>query len=220
MHLSFEITNFDKSITLEQGIDNRARKQVVKVTSLIYWVGYYNILRGDKMRIRDADDSITEYLLEPGLYNFQQLKEAMNLLTDSITMDLNRTAGRIKITAAEGKTLKLSENLATLLNIDPSWLSGEIFGKIDLQPFKAIYLHCDQVSASENVFNGKPSTILEIIPVGDKAFGSSVHIELINASRKTLIPGIINEFKFSIQDSAGNSINNHSLPFILTLEVN
>ena len=220
MALSFEIKDFDTPIVLEQPIDNRTHQRFIKVTSVIYWVGYYNVPKGEKIKIR-TNELVTDFPLEPGLYNFQQLKDAVNASTGSVTMDLNRKTGRVKISVVEGQQLKLSGNLAGLLNMDLGWLSGENMGRIDFQPFKAIYLHCDQISASDNFFNGKPSNLLEIIPVGDKPFGSSVHFDFSNKVNrgKHLIPGVISEFKFSIKDSTGRLINNHGLPFILTLEM-
>ena len=49
---------------------------------------------------------------------------------------------------------------------------GTYHGNFDFQTFKIIYIHCDQISTCGNVYNGKPSAILNILPVPDKIVGS------------------------------------------------
>ena len=74
----------------------------------------------------------------------------------------------------ERNTIKLPPELANLLGLPSGLLDmGTYVGRIDLQYLKSIYIHCDQISTSENIYNGRPFTILNVLPIRDKAFGEN-----------------------------------------------
>ena len=89
----------------------------------------------------------------------------------------------------------------------------------DLQPLKIMYIHCDQISTSENLYNGKPCTILNVLPMRDNKFGESVWIEYANPLQNNLTTSTFNELSFQIKDSSGKDIDNHNMPVILTFEI-
>ena len=90
--------------------------------------------------------------------------------------------------------------------------------EINVQPYKALYLHCNQISTTNNLFNGKPSTILGVIPIAmDGKYGSSIFREY-EKIEKPLECNTINEFQFSLKDYKGNIINNHNLPIIISIQ--
>ena len=72
-------------------------------------------------------------------------------------------------------------------------------GKIDLQSFK-IYIHCDEISTTKKFYNGRPGTILNVLPIRDKAFGENVWTEYASPLRTNLATGTFNELSFKIKD--------------------
>ena len=80
-----------------------------------------------------------------------------------------------------------------------------------------IYIHCDQTSTSENLYNGKPSTFLNVFPIRNKMVGKNEWIEYSSPLRKNLIAGTLNELSFKIKDSDGKAMNNHGLPIIISI---
>ena len=71
-----------------------------------------------------------------------------------------------------------------------------------------IYFHCDQISTSEIVYNGRPCTILNVLHVRDKAFGENVWTEYASPLRKNRATGTFNELSFKIKDSTGKDVDN------------
>ena len=56
--------------------------------------------------------------------------------------------------------IELPNELITSLKLPRRWFGdGEYSGDISFQPFNAVHLHCDQISTTDNVFNGRPSTL-------------------------------------------------------------
>ena len=62
---------------------------------------------------------------------------------------------RVILRSCSKKKMKLPPELADLLGLSSGLLGmGTYVGKIDLQSLKVIYIHCDQISTSENFYNG------------------------------------------------------------------
>ena len=94
-----------------------------------------------------------------------------------------------------------------------------VVGKVDFQPFKAIYLHCHQISSTGNFFNGKPTRLLNVIPLAENCYGTNTNIQYTAEVKKHLERTIINSLSFSILDSKGKRINNRGMPIIFTVEI-
>ena len=82
-----------------------------------------------------------------------------------------------------------------------------------------ICIHCDQISTSENLYNGRPCTILNVVPILDQMFGKNDWIEYSSPLQKNLATGTFDELTFKIKDSDGIDIDNHGLPIIMTIEI-
>ena len=112
--------------------------------------------------------------------------------------------------------IKLPNEFITLFKLPRGWFGdGEYSGDISLQPFNAVHLHCDQISTTDHLFNGRPSTLT--IPVSDKSYGESAYVEYPNPSAKNLVASVISELTFKIQDSEGKAIDNRGFPVILSI---
>lgn len=223
MHLTFEVKTFNVPIPIENCIiDNRGGKLTICLKSVSFWIGYYNISKGERIKWRNEgeNEQETEIIVEPGLYNLHEIKSIITTPLSWLSISFSKNNGKIQFDIPEGKEIKLSEDIAELLSLPRGWIGpGTVNGKVDLQHFKAIYLHCHQISTTDNLFNGKPSTILDVIPLADNCFGSNTNIQYTAEIRKPLEHTIINELQFSIQDSKGRKINNRGLPVIFTLEI-
>ena len=221
MNHTYEIKNFEKSFDLgNDTIDNRAGNLKMTLKSAIFWIGYLNISNYEKNQYRVGSDE-SEFFIATGLYDVDQLVHLITSTLSWVSIKVNKYNGKFKLQVPENNAIKFSEDIARLFSLNTDWLSaGSHIGKVDMQPFKAIYLHCDQISSTNNIFNGKPSKMLGVIPLGnDPYYGSSIHTEWSTKIEKSLENGIINEMKFRIKDADGNDINNEGLPLIITLEI-
>ena len=117
---------------------------------------------------------------------------------------------------------KLSKNGMRVYTLSDrrSKIKLRVYTASEAKGLKIIYIHCDQISTSENCYNGTPSTVLNVLPIRDKMFGKNDWIEYSSPLQKNLTTGTLNELNFKIKDSDGKDIDNHGLPIIMTIEIN
>ena len=220
---TFEIKDFNEPIDLgNHTIDNSNGNLTVCLKNVSFWIGYYNIRKGERIKWRNTVDMTheTDFVVEPGLYNIDEIKKKISTPLTWLYIGFYRNNGKIKMEIPEGKQIKLSGDIADALSLPYVWFGpGEFVSKVNFQPFKAIYLHCHQISSTGNFFNGKPSTLLNVIPLAENCFGTNTNIQYAAEIKKPLEKTIINSLSFSILDSKGKRINNHGLPIIFTIEI-
>ena len=145
-----------------------------------------------------------------------------------LEMNINIKNGKFTLVLKkERNKIKSSSDLADLLGLPKDLLTiGTYHGNCDFQTFK-IYVYfiyiCIFIAIkfrlAQHFYNGKPSTILNILPVRDNIFGTSVWIEYTNSLGKNLTTSTFNELSFKIKDSSGKDIDNHNMPVVLTFEI-
>ena len=210
MYHTIEIKDFTKPVQLENNtFDNRSGN---------LYAGYYNVRKKAKIlkrRISEGVDPIDNFhFIEPGLYNIRQIIDIIALNNAPwLEMSIDEKSGEFSLHIKHKKyKLQFSSELAKLLGLPSDLLSlGMHNGHFDLQPFKIIYIHCDQISTSENIYNGNPCSILNVLPVRDKTFGESTWIEYSNPLRKNLTTSTFNKLSFKMKDLSGKYIDNHNL---------
>ena len=111
-----------------------------------------------KRRISEGVDPIDNFqFIEPGHYNIRQITDIIALNNGPwLKMSIGEQSGEFSLHIKHKKyKLKFSSELPNLLELPSDLLSLGIHnGHFDLQPFKVIYIHCDQMSTSENFYNG------------------------------------------------------------------
>ena len=231
MYLTFEINDFTKPVELENlVIDNRSGIKTIGVRSVAMWVGYYNVVMPQRVLMRThgrSDDDIS-VRIPPGLYSADELLETIKGDSEWLDLAVDRKSGRLTATITqEDKKVKFTEGLKQLLIFDrvSEWISaGVTRGRIDMQPVKCLYLHCDQINRNETLFaakkNARNSTVLEVIPIADKSWGGSTFYQYASPVEKKLEADVISHLKFSEKNSRGEDVDNHKLPIILNLVVN
>ena len=155
-----------------------------------------------------------------GLYSFGMLSEHLSDNITGLSLDVNKATGYVGIVVPQGTEVNFGDNLRHLLGLDDEgWLTaGKYIGDrpVDFMPQKALYIHLDQLSTTNNVMDGAPSTLLGIVPIGLDTFGTST---FSNPEFKQLKSGAISELTVHILDRKGTIVNNHNLPVVATLEI-
>jgi hypothetical protein len=138
-------------------------------------------------------------------------------------LKVNTVNGVIKMLVPPGYQYKLSTGLLSVLGLDDEgWLdSGTYVGDrpVEFSYPKALHIHLDQLSTTNNLVNGAPSTLLGIIPMSHNGFGEVNTKYYNNPELRPLQCGTIHELKLRITDTYGRSIDNHGLPFTVVLEL-
>lgn len=209
------ISNINNIINLSEGIDNRNGNKQIGLKSITYNLGWYNVL---DEQIRKVEERKTIKITD-GYYGFQKLKDEFQKA--NITIEVNETNGFASLTTPTD--LKISKGLKQMLGFRHKQIfeanQTHIGNKpIDFAIHKSLYLHLEQVSTSHNYFDGKPSTLLTVIPVENKEFGDVITVRFENPEYKCLVNDVITEFKLEIRDENNNKINN-KLPVVCILEL-
>lgn len=202
------ISNIDKTINLQQYIDNREGNKRIGLKSITYGIGWYNVIN---QRINDK--------IEDGYYSFQQISDLFE--EQGITLTVNETNGIASMISPN--EIRMSKDLKNMLGFD---IKGKISPNethtgtksIDFAIYKMLYIHLNQLNTSYNYFNGSPSTILASIPIVNKEFGDIVTTKIELPEYKCLSNGTISELKLEIRDENNKKIINH-FPTSCVLEI-
>lgn len=209
------ISNINKTINLQQYIDNKYGIKRIGLKSFTYTIGWYNLI--DEYIQKETDRSIR---LASGLYGFQQIADIFQ--SNDITLSVNETNGIVLLTSPVD--LKISKGLKEMLGLGNKrrlnanqTYEGEI--PLNFAPYKQLYVHLEQINSAYNFFDGAPSNILGVVSVENKSFGDIVHTHFSNPEYKQLAHGDISELSISVCDENGQKINNNGLPINCVLEI-
>ena len=213
------ISDINKTIHLQQYIDNKCGTKKIGLKSFTYTIGWYNLV--DDYIQKETDRPSTKGIrLTPGLYSYQQVSEKFQELDISLTV--HETNGIVFLVSPTD--LRISKGLKTMLGLGNKrrikanqTYEGDV--PIDFAPYKQLYVHLEQINSFNNFFNGAPSTILGVVSVEDGSFGDIVHTHFSNPEYKQLSHGDISELSISVCDENGEKINNHGLPISCVLEI-
>lgn len=198
------ISNIDKTINLQQYIDNRDGCKRVGLKSLTYTLGWYNL---EYATVQVVNGQL--YKVPSGYYSFDQLSEWLE--SARITLHVDETNGIATLTSQSN--IKISTQLKNVLGLTKKTLNaGEIYvgeQPIDFAVYKNLYVHLEQLNTAGNYFNGVSSTILAVVPVENKSFGDITTVRFEHADYKLLKNGTIDELKLTIRDEDGKKINNN-----------
>ena len=210
-----------EATSLLRPIDNRQGTKQVALRAITCWVGWYNVNEVESCRWRRVPNDIKGIAIKPGLYNFNQLKRELGITGAALEVD--RTTGKASITIPTGMQVRLSSGLVSLLGLEEvGWMnSGKTLGirPVNFNVSSALHIHLDEVSTNDNFVDGKPSTLIGVVNVPDSTFGSSFAVSIAQPEFRTLTTGTIVELKVRVCDALGRTVNNHTLPMSVSLEV-
>jgi len=208
------ISNIDKTINLQQYIDNRDGNKRIGLKFIRYSVGWYNVYNGNIRKVGEKPQKI-----ETGYYSFQQIADEFR--KEHIVLSVNETNGIALLNTPT--ELKINKDLRNMLGFNNKRIfepNETHYGNkfVDFAIYKSLYIYLEQVSTSYNFLDGMPSTLLTVIPVENKEFGDNITVRFEHPEYKRLVNDDITELKLEIRDENNNKIINH-LPINCVLEI-
>ena len=156
-----------------------------------------------------------------GYYNVCELdEEAFRPL--GAELSLHDPTGRLQLSAK--KRLVLNGGLAELLGFSRETIgSGQ--SHIADEPHRLaihpeIYVHLAEVSTSENIQNGRPSTLLKSVPVENERCGGGRTETFPVLQYKRLGSGPLSQLTLTILDTSGRNIDFDYLSAVLQIRRN
>lgn len=208
------ISNIDKTINLQQYIDNRDGNKRIGLKSITYGVGWYNVVDEYLQKTKERPHKIID-----GYYSFQQIADLFQ--SNNITLSVNETNGIASLITPD--ELKISKGLKQMLgfgNKRKFAVNETHYGEraVDFAVYKSLYVHLEQINTSNNYLDGMPSTVLAVVPVENKEFGEITTVRFEHPEYKCLVNDAIAELKLEIRDENNNKVINH-LPINCVLEI-
>ena len=209
------ISNINNTVNLQQYIDNREGKKQVGLKSFTYALGWYNVVNEYVQKTGERPHRI-----EDGYYSFQQIADILSTLNISLTVNENN--GIASLTT--DNELKMSKELKLMLGFGNKRKfeanTTHVGNKcLDFATVKSLYIHLEQLNTSKNYFNGAPSTVLAVVPIGNKEYGDIVSVRFEHPEYKYLSNGAITELEIAVRDEHNHKINNHDLSMSAVLEI-
>ena len=220
------ITNENSGhVSLDTPIDNRGGDKSVAIREMFYSIIWNNISEelgnnwitfdGQKHTIKDGYYkfcSLAEKLFEP--HGIQTKLNPANM-TVSLTMPVKDHNYYVDISAKLAKQLgfKFGRFLGDKLK-------GETTGthEINLNVNRMLYIHLSQLSTSDNLFNGKPSQILRVIPASKAAFCETENMSFTGLQFKKLECGCFDSLSIEIRNARGRLVRCGNLVIVLEIK--
>ena len=152
------------AVSLLQYIDNRSGN--VRVGSVTYTVGWYNVGAGESISWRAPSNSEARQphprstTVPPGLYGIEDiiklLEGAANARSERVAISTNRVNGLLTLTVGNGWEVLLTDGLLMLLGLDNGfwghWLDAGIYTgdrPVNFATTKSLRLHLIQLNTSK-----------------------------------------------------------------------
>ena len=186
-------------VSLPSCIENRERGFGVALCALTYYPEWYNIssaLKNDTFVI-----GVESHVVPAGYYNVCEL--AKHFEPHGVKLELNAPTGRCKISTS-GKFLRLSKGLSQSLGFDITTVKPEQVLTASRQPelavHREVFVHLRELSTSENLLNGKPSTLLYSVSVENTSCGGGRTVSITNRMYKRLASGAVPQVTVQVLD--------------------
>ena len=207
-----------EAVALQQYIDNCNGNMKVGIKSITFWFGLYNIKQEEVIQYHKTVKRTR--IIEPGYYSFNQLSGILTNMGANIK--INKANGKITLIIPPGEYLLISDSIKSMLGLESKDIYDEgtfVSEKpVNFVPTTSLYIHLEQINTTENFINGRPSTLLGVLPIPAKAFGEAITINFQHPEFRNLEAGTISELKLQVRDDNNKTINNNNFPINILLE--
>ena len=174
------ITDIDNPVRLQNNIDNRNCEIKIGIRKLIYYNMQYNVKNCRIIEIKAAATvSDSRVRLLDGAYTFSQLKKAIEKSAIDININVDPTTGIVYISILGGSKVYLNDPLKNILGFSTNWLideNNQSEKHLNLKP-NHMYIYLEQLSTRNNLVDGNPSNLLDVIQAPSVPFGGVTTIE-------------------------------------------
>lgn len=207
-----------QDVALDYPIDNSQGCLKVAIHEMFYKVKWFNICEEKKnnfvKKLNVADGKVISKLTIPeGYYNICELEQMLNNRFN-FRLDHSNASLKVELTfEPEDVRYRFARGLASMLgfknntfDVTPNNHIFEGDGPIDLEVNSPLYVYLSELDTAENFFNGKPSTILKVIPSGRVSFCERHVISFTNIQFKRLVNRHIEKLCVTIKDRNGEDV--------------
>lgn len=208
--------NLDK---IYNGIDNSSGRLHVALCEISYSVSWLNISK--KLDNNEIFETGGKTIIIPdGYYDFCTLSK-IAFEPFNITAELNQANLLVTLKFGKRASYSLSPNLSKMLGFKQTLFENhsKITGinPIKMSVNKTLYIHLNELNTTENLLNGNPSTLLEIIATDRSSYCERESKEYIAPRYKQLSKGFFENLNLSIKNEKGELVELND--FLIVLKI-
>jgi hypothetical protein len=181
-------------------------------------VGYHNVSEAlgnnQVYYVKVSEGGRWSSVVDDGLYNLKTYEKAVqDIVGKGLTITPLSYSGRVSVSVAKATNLKSFQRVNSILGLEPGVVinQGEtVIGESDvglLKP-KQLFIHCPQINKVDNLYNGYPTDLLEVLPVTTAQYGEMVNHTFPQPSFKRLSSQ--HRLSLEIRDEYGEKIDFHN----------
>jgi len=201
------------------GIDNTSGNLHVALCEISYSVNWKNISKELKNN-QIFETGGKNIIIPDGYYDFCTLSK-IAFEPFGIVAELNQANLLVTLKFPKRANYSLSANLANMLGFKQTLFENhtKITGKypIKMAVNKSLYIHLNELNTTENLLDGNPSNLLEIIPTDRSSYCERETKEYISPRYKRLSKGFFENLNISIKNENGEQVEFNDLFIILKI---
>ena len=217
------ITNANDAIIyfknpLERGFE------YIRLISCSLFNSWYNLKEKGEIGFVDNSGITTTKRIHPGNYTLSSIgKELQEIFNDEgVEVKFDDASGPIVIKNPLNKIVLFDRDLTYLLGLG-SRNQRERLKKQTvinrLASFNNYFINCDLMDKEENLFNGKPSTILACFNISGKSFERVEYSPKEITMKKITSGKYISSIRITVTDENGELIDFNNLPLRFEIEI-
>ena len=185
---------------------------------------WFNLKKNGAITLFDEHKKPFEVTFLQGHYTLDalasEIKNSLNKHSVPLLTDIYTIVGQLVITNPQFKKIVFDSNLGNLLNLNSFTLGFKTFIK-KLNSATTYYIHCDLLDKEQNLFNGKPSTVLQTFDIKGKPYEKVFYQSgPEHVLRKVSADKHITNMTLSLTDRNNNLFDFNGLPLQFQIEIN
>ena len=217
------ITNSnDHTVYFEKPLE-RGFEYIRLIKSSLY-NSWYNLKEKGEIGFVDGRGITTTKRIPPGNYTLssigKKLKEIFN--DEGIKVRFDEVSGPIVIENPLNKNVLFDRDLTFLLGLNAGNPRERLKKQAvinRLASFNNYFINCDLLDKDENLFNGKPSTILACFDINGKSFERVEYSPKQITMKKITSGKYISSIRITMTDENGELIDFNNLPLRFEIEI-
>ena len=198
--------------------------EYIRLVSCSLFNSWYNLKERGEIGFVDERGITTTKRISPGNYILSSIgKKLEEIFADeSVEVKFDDASGPIVIKNPLKKNVLFDRDLTYLLGMSPGNPRTRLKTQAvinRLASFNNYFIHCDIMDKEENLFNGKPSTILACFDVNGKSF-ERVEYSSKDITMKKITSGkYIYSIRITVTDENGELIDFNNFPLRFEIEI-
>ena len=217
------ITNSnDHTVYFEKPLE-RGFEYIRLIKSSLY-NSWYNLKEKGEIDFVDGRSITTTKRIPPGNYTLSSIgKKLQEIFADEgIKVKFDDASGPIVIENPLNKNVLFDRDLTFLLGLNARNPKERLKKQAvinRLASFNNYFINCDLLDKDENLFNGKPSTILACFDINGKSFERVEYSPKQIAMKKITSGKYISSIRITVTDENGELIDFNNLPLRFEIEI-